>query len=45
MIKKQIGVMGAFFVCLLVMIAFISTTGSFPLPQAYYYTQIGRAHV
>ena len=43
MIKRQIGVMGAFFVCLLVMIAFISTTGSFPLPQAYYYTPTPQA--
>ncbi len=38
MIKKPIQVLGAFFICLLVMIVFITTTGSYPLPQAYYYT-------
>jgi hypothetical protein len=43
MIKKQMRVMGVFFVCLLVMIAFIATTGSYPLPQAYYYTPTPQA--
>jgi len=38
MTKRPIQVMGAFFICLLVMIVFITTTGSYPLPQAYYYT-------
>lgn len=43
MIKKQMHVLGAFAVCLLVMIMFITTTGSYPLPQAYYYTPTPQA--
>ena len=43
MIKKQIRVIGVFFICLMVMIAFITTTGSYPLPQAYYYTPTPQA--
>ena len=43
MIKKQMHVMGAFFICLLVMIVFITSTGSYPLPQAYYYTPTPQA--
>lgn len=43
MIKKQIRVLGAFFVCLLVMVVFVATSGSYPLPQAYYYTPTPQA--
>jgi len=43
MIKKQMHVLGAFAICLLVMIMFITTTGSYPLPQAYYYTPTPQA--
>lgn len=43
MIKKQTRVIGAFFICLLVMVAFITTTGSYPLPQAFYYTPTPQA--
>ncbi|KUK46184.1 MAG: hypothetical protein XD73_0950, partial [Anaerolinea thermophila] len=43
MIKKQMHVLGAFVICLLVMTMFITTTGSYPLPQAYYYTPTPQA--
>ncbi len=43
MIKKQMRVLAFFFLCLLVMMAFISSTASYPLPQAYYYTPTPQA--
>jgi len=38
MMKKPMQILGAFFIVLLVMIVFITTSASYSLPQAYYYT-------